>query len=103
MPASRVIHAVDPIWQGGAAGEQQILESCYLSCLEIALSQRFRDIAFPAIATGVYGFPREAAARVAVTTIGSYLTEQQLPKLVIFVCFDTPTLNAYRDAVGYGT
>jgi O-acetyl-ADP-ribose deacetylase (regulator of RNase III) len=67
-----------------------------------SLSQRFRDIAFPAIATGVYGFPREAAARVAVTTIGSYLTEQQLPKLVIFVCFDTRTLNAYRDAVGYG-
>jgi O-acetyl-ADP-ribose deacetylase (regulator of RNase III) len=83
-----------------AAGEQQILESFYFSCLEIAFSQRFRDIAFPAIATGDYGFAG-AAAPVAVT-IGSYLTEQQLPKLVILVCFDAPTLNAYRDAVGYG-
>jgi O-acetyl-ADP-ribose deacetylase len=84
-------------WQGGAAGSKQILESCYLSCLEIACSQGLRDIAFPAIATGVYGFPREAAALVAVSTIGS----QQLPELVIFVCFDTATLNAYRNAVGY--
>jgi O-acetyl-ADP-ribose deacetylase (regulator of RNase III) len=78
-------------------GSKQILESCYLSCLEIARSQGFRDIAFPAIATGVYGFPREAAALVAVSTIGA----QQLPELVIFVCFDTATLNAYRNAVGY--
>jgi O-acetyl-ADP-ribose deacetylase (regulator of RNase III) len=66
-----------------AAGEQQILESFYFSCLEIAFSQRFRDIAFPAIATGDYGFAG-AAAPVTVTTIGSYLTGQQLPKLVIF-------------------
>jgi O-acetyl-ADP-ribose deacetylase len=102
LPASHVIHSFGPIWQGGAAGEQQILASCYLSCPEIARSQGIRDIAFPAIATGVYGFPREAAARVAVTTIGSHLAEQRLLELVIFVCFDTATLNAYRNAVGYG-
>jgi O-acetyl-ADP-ribose deacetylase len=101
LPASHVIHTVGPIWQDGAAGEQQILESCYISCLEIARLEGFRDIAFPAIATGVYGFPREAAARVAVTTVGSHLAEQQLPELVIFVCFDTATLDAYRNAVGY--
>jgi O-acetyl-ADP-ribose deacetylase (regulator of RNase III) len=93
-PASHVIHTVGRVEQPGS---KQILESCYLSCLEIARSQGFRDIAFPAIATGVYGFPREAAALVAVSTIGS----QQLPELVIFVCFDTATLNAYRNAVGY--
>jgi O-acetyl-ADP-ribose deacetylase (regulator of RNase III) len=66
-----------------------------------SLFRGFCDIAFPAIATGVYRLPREAAARVAATTIGSHLAEHQLPELVIFVRFDTATLNAYRDAVGY--
>jgi O-acetyl-ADP-ribose deacetylase (regulator of RNase III) len=102
LPASHVIHTVGPIWQGGAAGEQQILENCYRSCIDIARAQGFRDVAFPAIATGVYGFPREAAARLAVTTIGSCFVEKQMPELVIFVCFDTATLNAYRNAIGCG-
>jgi O-acetyl-ADP-ribose deacetylase len=102
LPASHVIHTVGPIWQGGSAGEQQILQNCYRSCIEIARSQGFRDIAFPAIATGIYGFPREAAARIAVTTVASHLAEQQLPELVIFVCFDPATLDAYRNALAYG-
>ena len=89
------------MWQGGAAGEHQILENCYLSCVGIARAQGFRDIAFPAIATGVYGFPRDAAARIAVTTVAKNLAEQQLPELVIFVCFDPATLRAYRSALGY--
>ena len=76
LPTSHVIHTVGPIWQGGAAGEQQILENCYRSCIGIARSQGFRDVAFPAIATGIYGFPREAAARIAVTTVNSRLAEQ---------------------------
>lgn len=101
LPASHVTHTVGPIWQGGAAREYQILESGYRSCIGIARAQGFRDIAFPAIATGVYGFPRDAAARIAVTTIASDLAEQQLPELVIFVCFDPPTLSAYRNALGY--
>ena len=61
----------------------------------------FRDIAFPAIATGIYGFPREEAARVAVATVGSHLAQQRSPELVIFVCFDTATLDAYRNALGW--
>jgi O-acetyl-ADP-ribose deacetylase len=102
LPAPHVIHTVGPIWQGGTAGEQQILENCYRSCIDIARSQGFRDVAFPALATGVYGFPREAAARLAVTTIGSCLVEKRMPELVIFACFDTATLNAYRNAIGCG-
>src|SRR6266699_2029183 len=82
LPAAHVIHTVGPIWQGGGAGERQLLESCYRSCLGIARSQGFRDIAFPAIATGVYGFPREEAARIAVATAGAHLAEDQLPELV---------------------
>jgi len=101
LPASHIIHTVGPMWQGGAAGEHQILENCYLSCVGIARAQGFRDIAFPAIATGVYGFPRDAAARIAVTTVAKNLAEQQLPELVIFVCFDPATLRAYRSALGY--
>lgn len=100
LPAAFVLHTVGPIWQGGAAGERQILESCYRSCLATAGSQRFRDIAFPAIATGIYGFPREEAARIAVAAVGSHLAEHQLPELVIFVCFDAATHDAYRDALG---
>lgn len=91
-----------PDLAGWGRREQQILENCYRSCIGIARSQGFRDIAFPAIATGISGFPREAAARIAVTTVGSHLAEQQLPELVIFVCFDLATLHAYRNALAYG-
>ena len=101
MPAPHVIHTVDPLWQGGAAREQQILENCYRSCIAIARAEGFRDIAFPAIATGIYGFPREAAARIAVAAVALDLAEQQSPELVIFVCFDPATLSAYRNALGY--
>jgi O-acetyl-ADP-ribose deacetylase (regulator of RNase III) len=88
LPASHVIHTAGPLWLGGAAGEHRILENCYRSCIGIARTQGFRDIAFPAIATGLYGFPREAAARIAVTTVAKDLADEQLPELVIFVCFD---------------
>ena len=98
LPASHIIHTVGPIWRGGAAGEQELLESCYRSCLDIACRQGFRAIAFPAIATGIYGFPRAAAARIAVATVDAHLARQQFPELVTFVCFDAPTLGAYRDA-----
>src|SRR5207237_1816309 len=69
LAAGHVIHTVGPIWRGGTAGEAEILANCYRSCLAIARGQSFRAIAFPAIATGVYGFPREAAARIAVAGV----------------------------------
>ncbi len=100
LPAGHVIHTVGPIWRGGNAGEQQILEGCYRSSLAIACAQGFREIAFPAIATGIYGYPREAAARIAVATVRSHLAEQELPELIRFVCFDAGTLEAYREALG---
>jgi len=100
LPAAHIIHTVGPVWQGGTAGEREVLAKCYRSCIRIARAQGFRDIAFPAIATGIYGFPRDAAAHIAVTTVASELADQQLPELAIFVCFDTLTLNAYRDALG---
>jgi O-acetyl-ADP-ribose deacetylase len=103
LPASHVIHTVGPIWHGGNSGERQVLESCYRSCLEIARSRRFRDIAFPAIATGIYGFPRDEAAQIAVATVGAHLAKYEFPEQVMFVCFDAATLEAYRNALGQET
>lgn len=100
LPASHVIHTVGPVWRGGDHGEREILAGCYRSCLAVAVAQGFRDIAFPAIATGIYGYPREEAARIAVATVSSHLAEQRSPELVIFVCFDAATLEAYRTALG---
>src|SRR5258708_6132466 len=69
LPASHVIHTVGPIWRGGAAGEHETLAACYRACLAVALEHSWTTIAFPAISTGVYGFPREAAAEIAVATV----------------------------------
>src|SRR5579872_2385783 len=66
LPARQVLHTVGPIWRGGGRGEAEILANCYRSCLAIVLDRRLRTVAFPAIATGVYGFPRDLAAQIAV-------------------------------------
>jgi O-acetyl-ADP-ribose deacetylase (regulator of RNase III) len=100
LPAGHVIHTVGPIWRGGNAGEPDILASCYQSCLAIARDRRFRAIAFPAIATGIYGFPREATARIALAAVRAHLAENQTMERVIFACFDDATLGAYRLALG---
>ncbi len=100
LPADHVIHTVGPVWRGGDRGERDVLASCYRSCLAIARDRRFRAIAFPAIATGIYGFPREAAACIAVATVRAHLAESELPECVIFICFDDATLGAYRLALG---
>jgi O-acetyl-ADP-ribose deacetylase (regulator of RNase III) len=95
-----VIHTVGPIWRGGDSGERAILAGCYQACLEIARDRGLRTIAFPAIATGVYGFPRDEAARIAVAAVRAHLDEYDIPERVVFVCFDEPTLGAYRRALG---
>jgi O-acetyl-ADP-ribose deacetylase (regulator of RNase III) len=94
LPAVYVIHTVGPVWRGGAAGEPEILAGCYQSCLAIARERRFAAIAFPAIATGVYGFPREAAACIAVAQVTAHLATHDKPESVIFVCFDEATRAA---------
>ncbi len=100
LPAGHVIHTVGPVWRGGNSGERDILVSCYRSCLAIARDRRFGAIAFPAIATGIYGFPRDEAARIAVAAMRTHLAESEMPQRVIFVCFDEATLGAYRLALG---
>jgi len=99
LPARHVIHTVGPVWRGGNSDESAILVSCYRSCLAIARERGFRTIAFPAIATGAYGFPRDAAAQIAVAAVREHLAENEAIEHVIFVCFDGATLSAYRLAL----
>jgi O-acetyl-ADP-ribose deacetylase (regulator of RNase III) len=93
LPAKYVIHTVGPVWQGGEADEDQLLASCYRSSLELAASLNVRSIAFPAISTGVYGFPKERAAKIAVNEVSAYMGG--IDKL-LFVCFDEETAEIYR-------
>ena len=99
LAAAHVIHTVGPIWRGGDAGEAETLVCCYRNSLRIARENRFATIAFPAIATGVYGYPREAAAQIAVSAVMTHLAAHEHPERVIFVCFDRSTEAAYRTAI----
>ena len=85
----------------GAAGpaSSATLASCYRACLELARGHGLATIAFPAISTGIYGFPREPAAAIAVATVGEYLARATVPETVIFVCFDAATRAAYETAL----
>jgi O-acetyl-ADP-ribose deacetylase len=100
LQAGYVIHTVGPIWRGGNQGERDVLAGCYRSCLAVALDQRFRVIAFPAIATGIYGFPSEAAAHIAVAAVRAHLAGHAMPQRVVFTCFDCATLGIYRRVLG---
>jgi O-acetyl-ADP-ribose deacetylase (regulator of RNase III) len=99
LPARWVIHAVGPVWRGGARGEADELASCYRRSLEIADELGARSVAFPAISTGVYGFPSEQAARIAVETVRSADTAVELVRLV---AFDDHTYGLYRELLADG-
>ena len=96
LPARHVIHAVGPVWHGGLRGEEALLEGGYRSCLELAEQHELRTIAFPAISTGVYGYPLEQATRVALRTVLAWLDEHVLPEHVTFFCYDQLTLEMYE-------
>lgn len=81
---AHVIHTVGPVWNGGACGEQELLESCYRRCLEVADELGATSVAFPAISTGVYGYPADLVAEIAVSTIRSASTKVELIRLVAF-------------------
>jgi len=97
LPARWVIHTVGPVWRGGDHGEAGLLASCYRRCLEVADEVGARTVAFPAISTGVYGYPREQAAAVAVGALRSTVTAVERARLV---AFDPATLDLYRRLLG---
>ncbi|MCL1470253.1 O-acetyl-ADP-ribose deacetylase [Argonema antarcticum A004/B2] len=95
LPAKWVIHTVGPVWEGGSYGEDELLAGCYRRCLELAEQHNIRAIAFPAISTGVYAFPLERAAKIAVTEISSFLERNTSVEQVILVCFSKSAYDCY--------
>jgi O-acetyl-ADP-ribose deacetylase len=99
LPARYVVHAVGPVWRGGTHGEPDRLASCYRRALEIATEHHLRSIAFPSISTGIYGYPIELAAPLAVATVLDALEREGAPEAVIFCCFSADDLAVYRRAL----
>jgi O-acetyl-ADP-ribose deacetylase (regulator of RNase III) len=93
LPARYVIHTVGPVWRGGNAGEAELLASCYRRALQHANELKIKSIAFPAISTGVYGFPKQQAATIAVKEVQRNIG---VIERVLFVCFDSETAEIYR-------
>jgi O-acetyl-ADP-ribose deacetylase len=99
LPAKWVIHTVGPVWQGGKKGEDDLLASCYRKSLELARDYAVKTIAFPAISTGVYNFPKERAAGIAVSEIIKFLQENELPEEVFLICFNKETCRHLHRAL----
>ena len=100
LKAKHIIHTVGPVWRGGEFGEPELLASCYCSALDLARKHALRSIAFPAISTGIYGFPMNEAAAVASATVAQDIasTPDSFDK-IIFVCFDERATAIFQDAV----
>jgi len=103
LPASYVIHTVGPVWRGGGQQEPKLLQNCYRNSLELALDQGLKSIAFPNISTGVYRFPKELAAEIAINSVRLFLEETGADLKVIFVVFDHENLDLYRKLLGWDT
>ncbi len=99
LPHRRVIHTVGPIWRGGGEGEADLLASCYRNSLDLVLDHACDSVAFPAISTGVYGYPKEPATKIAVDTVRAWLDANDADLDVVFVCFDAATLAIYKRAL----
>lgn len=99
LPAQYVIHTPGPIWRGGDRNEPALLASCYRSCLTLAREKGCKTVCFPSISTGVYHFPLDQAAAIAIRTIADFLAEHDTPETVTMVCFDSRTKAAYESAL----
>lgn len=96
LKAKYVIHTVGPVWNGGKSNEDKLLASCYLHCLEIATKNKIKTIAFPNISTGVYRFPKNRAAIIAIHSVNEYLINNNEIEKVIFVTFDDENYSIYE-------
>jgi len=99
LPARFVIHTVGPVWNDGFHEEPELLASCYRKSLKLAVKNGIKTIAFPAISTGVYGFPSDRAANIAVKTVKEFLEKDDSIEKVIFICFDEKTYLNYKNAL----
>jgi O-acetyl-ADP-ribose deacetylase (regulator of RNase III) len=99
LPAKHVIHTVGPVWHGGGYGEDDALAACYRNSLALASRHGLETLAFPAISTGVYGFPVDRAARIAVRVVGQFLRSNESIRQVQLVCFGVEALDAFTAAL----
>ena len=99
LPTKWVIHTVGPVWHGGDRNEEQLLASCYRECFKLARQQALKSIAFPAISTGVYGFPLERAAPIAIAESRAFLETESTVEKVVLVCFGEQAYDAFRKAL----
>jgi O-acetyl-ADP-ribose deacetylase (regulator of RNase III) len=100
LPAKYVIHTVGPVWQDGKHQEEALLAKAYRNSLQLAKDHSIRTIAFPNISTGIYGFPKDKAAKIAVATVKTFLDGNPLPEQVTFVCFDQENHALYAALLG---
>lgn len=101
LPVKYVIHTPGPVWHGGSHNEQELLASCYRSCLKLASEYGCRTVDFPSISTGVYHFPLPQASSIAVNTIAAYLKDHPEIERVRMVCFDERTAGFYEEALAH--
>jgi O-acetyl-ADP-ribose deacetylase (regulator of RNase III) len=99
LPAKHVIHTVGPVWNGGHKKEAEKLAACYRNSLQLAVDNQLSTIAFPNISTGIYRFPKDEAARIALTTIRDFLVEHEGVREVMLVCFDEENLSCTKQAL----
>ncbi len=96
LPAKYIIHTVGPVWNGGNYNEDKLLENCYRNSLKLAVDNKIKTIAFPAISTGIYGFPLERATKIAIAEVKKFLRTNESVEKVVFVCFDKRTEEVYQ-------
>ena len=97
LKAKNIIHTVGPVWQGGTVGEPELLEACYTNSFSLALSEKIKTIAFPAISTGVYGYPKKAAAQIAVKVMREFESKFDF---IIACCFSEADVEIYKSLLG---
>lgn len=96
LPSKFVIHAVGPVWRGGNKNEDTLLKNAYRKSLEIARDHGLKTIAFPNISTGIYGFPKQRAAEIAITTVKAFLKDHAIPEKIIFMTYDEENYDLYK-------
>lgn len=99
LPSKFVIHTVGPVWRGGKNNEEELLKSCYLTSLNLAIKNNIKTIAYPAISCGIYGFPIDKAAKIAFETVKDFISQNDRIEKIIFIDINDKVINEYKKLV----